>query len=361
MEAYIITIVLVLVLWLLFSGTKNKRKLYTIAMWAWFVGLLFFRDRTVGKDIVVYMKRYMILSDVSWPKLLKYSHALSFEYGFCVLNKLMSYVVPEPRIFVFIISVIFITALCVTVYRYSEMPWLSFYMFITLGVFATSLSAIRQFLAIAICMFAYRYIVKRDFLRFTVLIVLAMTIHTSAILTIPMYFGIFIFRKIDVIWKVILGLVVTIFGGEYLLQRFADNTRSLRFRYIRLAYYRFIDSTKDSDGAVGLTLFFVLFLVLVLLTFKDDQSPVKGANIAYILAASMVAIMTFFVGVIARLTLYYSWMFFIAVPHSIITFKKTSTRIAITAIIMLALMAYYIMIVCRANTSATIPYLIWEE
>lgn len=62
-------------------------------------------------------------------------------------------------------------------------------LFLSLPIFFfNSLSIIRQFVAVAIMMYSLRFIQSRDLFRFSIIVVVAILFHKSAIVAIPLYF-----------------------------------------------------------------------------------------------------------------------------------------------------------------------------
>jgi len=73
------------------------------------------------------------------------------------------------------------------IYKYSKLPWMSAYMFLTLQFFDLSMSGVRQILSIAILLFSYDFIINRKFIKFLLVVLLATTIHTSAVMFLIIY------------------------------------------------------------------------------------------------------------------------------------------------------------------------------
>ena len=65
---------------------------------------------------------------------------------------------------------------------------LSLYVYITYGMYLTSMNGIRQFLAAAIFFAATKYIFNGNWKKYMVLVLFASTIHQTALILIPIYF-----------------------------------------------------------------------------------------------------------------------------------------------------------------------------
>lgn len=84
-------------------------------------------------------------------------------------------------------SLLCITLTSVLVYRYSPIPWVSMFLFSSFGFYGNSLSFIRQTLAIAIFLFAIPYLMKRKFVPFLLIVILAALFHKSILVMVLAY------------------------------------------------------------------------------------------------------------------------------------------------------------------------------
>lgn len=73
-------------------------------------------------------------------------------------------------------------------YKYSVDYFLTAYLFIASGSFTWLMSGIRQFLAVAIVLYGFDYILERKTKKFIFLVIIASLFHISAIIWLPVYF-----------------------------------------------------------------------------------------------------------------------------------------------------------------------------
>ena len=71
--------------------------------------------------------------------------------------------------------------------RYSPLPWMSLFFYLTLQFFAHSMNLFRQSIAATICLLAYPFLKKRKLLPFALVVLLAAAFHTSALFFLPFY------------------------------------------------------------------------------------------------------------------------------------------------------------------------------
>lgn len=108
--------------------------------------------------------------------------------GFGVLQMLLQTISKDPQLLLFITALITNLLIGLTLYKYSRMIELSFYVYITAGMFTVSMNGIRQFLAASIIFLATKFILNGDFKKYALLVMLSSTIHQSALILIPIYF-----------------------------------------------------------------------------------------------------------------------------------------------------------------------------
>lgn len=186
MWLFFLLIFFVLATAVLISTKRTKgAKIYLKITFFMFGILLMFRAINVGNDTDQYTYIFNNISQAS--NIQSYITNSRFEIGYIYLNKLLSLISDNPQI-IFIITGAF-TALSFGrfIYKYSELPWMSTFMFLTLQFFDLSMSGVRQIVSITILLFSYDFIVKRKFIKFLLLVLLASTIHTSAILFLIIY------------------------------------------------------------------------------------------------------------------------------------------------------------------------------
>lgn len=72
-------------------------------------------------------------------------------------------------------------------YDQSEFFVMSFMLFMALGIYFRSFSTVRYYFALAITLFSLRYVVRKEYLKFIIIIVAAAFFHKSVLAVIPMY------------------------------------------------------------------------------------------------------------------------------------------------------------------------------
>ncbi|KAA8997562.1 EpsG family protein [Paenibacillus spiritus] len=199
-------------------------------------------------DTVFYVHSYEI-TDFTWTYALHHS-----DMGFSVLQMLLQQISDDPQILIFTTALITHTLIIWTFYRYSRLFELSVYAFITSGGFVVSMNGIRQYLAAAIVFAATPYIMKGNWAKYMLVVLLAALIHQSALILIPIYF---IVRREA--WKgstfALLGVAVAIVIG---FNQFSE----LLFSAIRDTKYATYQDFTEGGANVLRVFFYAIPLVI---------------------------------------------------------------------------------------------------
>lgn len=109
------------------------------------------------------------------------------DIGYIILNKMFYLICKDFIIFIGCLAFFNIYTLIILFKRKSTMIWLSILLLLTLGSYYISYNAIRQFIAADLFIWAIYYIENKNIKKYTVLMLLAILIHKSAIFLYPLY------------------------------------------------------------------------------------------------------------------------------------------------------------------------------
>lgn len=149
-----------------------------------FLGMFLFqgvRGERVGIDLPVYQETFNHFGTTSFSVLKQKNDFHGMEIGFVIFSKLCySLFNGSWQLYIILISLIINSAICVFISKQSSEPWIACLAYLFIGNYIFSFSALRQSLAIAICLFAYCSLCKKHYIRTLLLIYLASTFHFSA-------------------------------------------------------------------------------------------------------------------------------------------------------------------------------------
>lgn len=133
-------------------------------------------------DTYFYMHAYTV-TDFNWEYVQN-----NKDWGFSAFQMVLKNYTNDPQVMVFITALITNVFIIFTLYKYSRLLELSLYVYITSGMYLTSMNGIRQYMAAAIVFAATKYILDGSWKKYTLVVLLASTFHQSALVLLPIYF-----------------------------------------------------------------------------------------------------------------------------------------------------------------------------
>lgn len=176
MWLYYSLIIFIVLIGILFE--KLGRNIYLYIVFGVFLVIAGFRADIIGNDTRVYTNLF---------KSIAFSDDLSifsprFELGYVYFNKLLTFFSTNPQIILFSSSLIILFGFMKFIQSYSKIPWLSVYLFFTLGYFGMTMNTIRLNMALVIILYSYNLLRKNQVIRFVVVVLLASLFHRTAII-----------------------------------------------------------------------------------------------------------------------------------------------------------------------------------
>ncbi len=197
----------------LFMGTlytEKQKKTYLIIVGFVLAMLFALRDENYGSvyDMRVYIAYFEQIAKTPWDKVFVEPE---FEVGFVLLNKLLSYVSDNGRLLVVLYSFFSIYTICWFIYKNTNEVFWAFLFFYSLGNMGFFLTGMRQAIAICICLYAIEKAKEKKLFIFAVLVLIAYSIHQSALVSIIMYpllhLDIFRRNKKTIIFPILLTII----------------------------------------------------------------------------------------------------------------------------------------------------------
>lgn len=151
--------------------------------------VLFFGCRNAGIDSGSDLNNYYRLFNraITLDSYNMFSQTSTMETGYLLLNWLIARVIKWPQFIIFFQAAFCIGVTLRFIYKYSEDVLLSVLGFISFGLMQFYLTGFRQSFAIAICLIALEFALKKKFIGFLISVLIAVSIHQTAIVFIPVY------------------------------------------------------------------------------------------------------------------------------------------------------------------------------
>lgn len=298
---------------------------------------------TPRSDTVLYLK---IFDDFpsSWGNLLTEMHEKGSAYGFLFFEWMIKAVFGNRQIaFRVILGLIHSIPILFVFRKYSENYLVSLFVFLASGChLAWMMNGLRQFMAVSIIMAATPLILKKKYVPMILVILLAASIHTTALIMLPI---VFIVQGKTWNKRSLFFILITI----GLVYYFSRNLGSIDNLLQNTEYAGAMASAAEmgDDGANPIRVLVdsvpALMALFGLKYIKADEDPVlfMCINMSIITAGiSLVAMFTSGI-MIGRLPIYVSLYSYIAIPGIINRMFTKNSKIIIYGIMVILYMTYY--------------------
>ena len=306
------------------------------------------RDESVGTDLPKYLD---IVNTIGYSNFSDFlSDSLSFpgyEFGWIIINYIVV-IFGSERMLLVTSSAFYIYSFYRLFSHYSTLPFLSLAIFILSCYYFSGMNLLRQYTAIAILLFSLQYVIDRSFGKFIIIVLLATTVHQTAICFSLIYFVYPIkISKKYLLMTVIGSVAIYIFFGNFLFSRALALLNLSKFeKYI----------INGENG--GLTFFFfILTFVLAgsLLTVQERNNPKIKLFYHMMILALVIQSFSLTVAEFARVTQYFFLSFSVYLPCVISTKKQPVTRLFFICCSAILMIIYFILI-SQNDMNGVIPY-----
>lgn len=232
---------------------------------------------------------------------------------------------------------------------------LSFFLFMTLGMYFQTYNTVRYYFALSIALYSMRYVLQRDFMKFCAWILCAALFHKSILLVIPVYWiASYSWKK----WQIAAGLVLS--GSSYVMKDIVLK--------IALWLYPSYENTVYLTGEISITsimrnaailLFYIWFL------WKCPQEQEKRREQTFyaqlILLSCVVYTFFWFLPVVTRIGYYFSVSQLLLIPSMVSQIQNKKMQKRIKAAVIVACVIYFLLFLYTAHESGVglLPYRSW--
>lgn len=244
------------------------------------------------------------------------------EFGYDFLNYAISFFTHNRYIFILIYTLIVYVLLYASFSRYVINYPFALVVFMGLWFFFT-FTYLRQVLAAATCWLAIDYAVRRKPVQFFAIVILAITIHNSAIVFAPLYFV--PIRKFSPVYVIVVMVVCLMVGltsfAADLFENFGEVTdmekrlagvediSAMAFRieylmeavaFLTVILWRYDDIDEEDSQVVVLTNMAFVFCAILLLFVKSEN----GGRLGWYYMMGVIATLTYLANKEDRINLY---------------------------------------------------------
>lgn len=356
----ILFIILFLYLRIYSSNLKNKKSIYIILSFILLIVISSIRAKTVGGDLNHYIPNYISIGKQSWEQLFQTRYKYGYIYS--ILCKVAYSINTSEQSYLFFTSLCNLLPIAYFIKKHSPRPWLSIYIYITMGFYTNTFNSVRSSMALALGVFMLHYIIERKFWMFFIFYLAALEIHQTFLPFIILYP--FYQKKLSL--KYIIGSISLCFILAQILLR-SNIISIIAYIYDPGAYSSSISDTFEKAG-------YSLFLLLSAMTItfylinKNNITNEVQLFLHCMVIGSGIQAFAICAGVVTRIAMFFYIVMIVLFPTSLLTIKRLRLRrwgYCITLILFLAYFKIFIMTpdsITKTNSQGTIPYkTYWER
>ncbi|MDI9487830.1 EpsG family protein [Herbinix luporum] len=322
MKIYLLNILLLIIYSMIFlqdTPRKNHKIFCLLASLNWII-LSGLRDLSIGPDTLKYGYYFEKAKNISWATLwservnIFIHETLGKDPGYIVFQKIIQLFAANYRAYLIAIALIFTVPLGIWIYKNSANPLMSFIIYSCLFYSFFSITGTRQTVATAMVVFiGYKFIKKGVFLPFLLLVLIAMTIHFSAICYLPFYF---------IANKEITNRYLLLYGSIF-MGTFIFRVSIFRLGSKLIGYDQYLPF-EETGTTWTFSVFLMALTILTLLKKNEILKNNKWAKhyINALLIAALFVPLTFVNPAAMRVIQYYSLFIILLVPEIINSFPK---------------------------------------
>lgn len=323
MQLHISLLVLIILLYVFANisnkyNEKSRRKLFLIPIFLLFFIATGLRAFEVGNDTSTYLLFFDKAVSLKWDII----GSNYFEKGYVIYNILISYITQNHRMFIIITSFIFSICTIKFIYNYSKNPFLSLLIYIGLLFFYYSMTMLRQFFAMVIILYAFKFVQNRNLLKYILSVIFASLFHSSAVIAIfiyPLYECKVNKRTLALIFTASIGGIIFIPKVINIILGFLG----------RGNFYTNKIGSNDIANVLYTLVYLLMFFILYVLVGKNNKNKTKTEIDFYLLmllVSSAINGIAINMNVLSRLAMYYTIFTIVGIPNMLFEIKSLKTR-----------------------------------
>lgn len=230
------------------------------------------------------------------------------ELGFAYFNYIISCITINSNIYFFVLNFIFVFLVYFTLYKLRDrLDFISGIVVFTTTFYFQAMCLKRIYLAAAVVFFSIQYLIKKEYFKYVLMVIIATLFHRSAIIMlVPLVLDILVGLRIPK--KMLFSLVLFFIGVCYFF----------RFDIASVIYVHRYVQYETMDGHLGIMQFF--FHLPLLLVFKwkysnyDDYISKRYLDIGILLSiiSFSLGILSYYFEMIGRAFVYFMFPYVLA-------------------------------------------------
>lgn len=299
MMVWISAMLIIVVCAFIFNSSSEKHRKYFLRISGIILILLMgCRNAEVnyGTDLNNYYRLYERAMVMDWEPFLE---SVSMEKGYMFINYILAQIIQWPQFILFAQATFCIIVSLWFIYKNTESVQLATIFFVSFGPFQFFLTGYRQAIAICIGLIMFELAKEKKLIKYILMLLLAMTIHQTAVVLLPIYLLVNIKNSLpNNIIVVLVSVVMTMFSRNFvdLGNEFFDRD------------YEGIHVGNRFGGMVPLLIYSLILITCLLLINKMKEKDDKGffALTRMLIVGVAVYSMKFDALVLERVSLYFT-------------------------------------------------------
>ncbi len=256
--------------------------------------LLAFRHPSMGIDLGYggfggYLESFQFISSLSFSQVISLPSFLNYEKGYIFFNWFLGFFGNNDQVLLIGCALASIIPIIILFYKKSESLELSYIIYLPLQSFFICFSGLRQGISVGICMIAFLYIQERRYKGFILLVLLAVSFHSSAILfflAYPLYYikiskknrwFSLVFLMLTFALKVpLFNILSKVFKSNAQIQETGALTFFIVFCLIYVFCFLFLKENEQNNGMLNL-----MFITCFCLSFTSVFSTAMRASYCF--------------------------------------------------------------------------------
>lgn len=305
----------------------------------------------VGNDYWVYRANFELIAQ---------DRRVSSEMGFNLIVRIFQWLFDPGKVQYISVFAFFSV---VTVFFFVRALWdqgsffaFSLFLLMTGGYYFNSLNSVRYYFALAIALFAMKYVLRGEYAKFTFAILCGALIHKSVLLVIPVYI---LAKKLALVklkkWHC--GVAIVFLGSLIFGQRI--------YREIIFFFYPFYRDSVFDNGRISWVNILKCSCVLILCLICYRKSLMTNVNNRFYAVLNLLGLVVYscgsFIPETSRIGYYFIISQIFLIPGLIAEMDKKWLRILTTVAVVVAFTGYFVLLLkgMYATDIRLLPYRNW--
>lgn len=269
---------------------KKQFKIWMVILAILPMFLLFvLRYKYIGADTIGYVRFFQKeIRSYSFLELLN-ADTMRFEIGFRIYTKIISLFTKNYTVYFLINGLVIFGIVLRFALKYTENPFVFFFLFITLGTYDFIETGLRQGLAMSICLLAVDFVKEKKIIPFLLLVILAYFFHKSALVFLLIY-PLCSIKQTD--WM--------IFTYVILAMVFLVGFAAFHSAFIQFLGYDAYYIEETGNGGIFMLFVFVLCAFSIFMTFDKKKEKEKKDSDALLMQLSMMTVVFWLLRLVSR-------------------------------------------------------------